>query len=198
MNNIAKLRKVRNDAEASAERGEERPELLDSTQTLAMTFKTMARKNRDSDLLQLLKTTIITSYLNGKGMREKHTDGYKVFVPNNVSFETECPYCNGQMVLDLKEMLKVDEVIETGLTEALPFESLKAEAKRQGYNLIKMQKYVPHIRCQCGQKPSLWSTREGYQIKCEDCKKKTFVYKKQRDAWIDWNELNTGKRWIEE
>lgn len=44
MNNIAKLRKVRNDTEASAERGEERPELLDSTQTLAMTFKTMARK----------------------------------------------------------------------------------------------------------------------------------------------------------
>ena len=68
MNNIAKLRKVRNDVEASAERVEERPELLDSTQTLAMTFKTMARKNRDSDLLQLLKTTIITSYLNGKGM----------------------------------------------------------------------------------------------------------------------------------
>ena len=141
---------------------------------------------------------IITSYLNGKGMREKHTDGYKVFVPNNVSFETECPYCNGQMVLDLKEMLKVDEVIETGLTEALPFESLKAEAKRQGYNLIKMQKYVPHIRCQCGQKPSLWSTREGYQIKCEACGRATFTHKKERDAWIDWNELNTEKRWIEE
>lgn len=198
MNNIAKLRKVKNDAEASAERGEERPELLDSTQTLAMTFKTMARKNRDSDLLKLLKTTIITSYLNGKGMREKHTDGYKIFVPNDVNFETECPHCGGQMVLDLKEMLKVDEVIETGLTEALPFETLKAEAKRQGYNLIKMQKYVPRIRCQCGQKPSLWSTREGYQIKCEDCKKGTLVYKKQRDAWIKWNELITGERWSEE
>lgn len=198
MNNIAKLRKVRNDAESSAERGEERPELLDSTQTLAMTFKTMARKNRDSDLLQLLKTTIITSYLNGKGMREKHTDGYKIFVPNDVNFETECPHCGGGMVLDLKEMLRVDEVIETGLTEALPFESLKAEAKRQGYRLVKIQKYVPHIKCECGQKPSSWSTHGGYFIQCEDCHKKTFTHKKERDAWIDWNELNTGKRWIEE
>lgn len=114
MNNIAKIRKTRDRIEAAAEKGPDRPELLDSVEVLKNQFKVAANRKKGSDkvLLELLKKTIILSYLNGNNARVKTEDGYYIFVPNEVHFDVICPCCNAGLELDLKDMLKADEIIE--------------------------------------------------------------------------------------
>lgn len=118
MNNIAKIKKKRDSIELSTEKGFDRPELLDSTQVLKNQIKAVAKKRgkeADEKLLEILKKTIILSYLNGKGARVKTNEGYYIFVPNDIHYDVVCPCCNAELELDLKEMLKTDELLEEGV-----------------------------------------------------------------------------------
>ena len=79
----------------------------------------------------------------------------------------------------------------------MTFEELKAEAKRQGYNLIKMSKYPTIVKCPvCNKKPERWSRynaqthEETYIVRCpicnhkEEAKKKTWAV----NQWNSWAE----------
>lgn len=73
----------------------------------------------------------------------------------------------------------------------MTFDELKAEAKRQGYNLIKIQKYIPLTPCVCGAKRSVkvYCTRFGNVCMCSNCGKSTEEVKSARKARTAWNEL---------
>lgn len=117
MSNIAKIRKIRDKIEAEVFKAEDRPELLDSTQVLAMKFMTLAKKKDFKGVLDLVKKTIVISYLNGKQARIKTEKGYIIFVPNDMHYDTICPNCECEMELNLKSMLAADEIIE-GMLES--------------------------------------------------------------------------------
>ena len=73
----------------------------------------------------------------------------------------------------------------------MTFEELKAEAARQGYNLIKKHRYISLLKCpDCGQKPCQWHDAVSGMIgfSCY-CKKKDIHWRKsERYARIAWNE----------
>lgn len=78
----------------------------------------------------------------------------------------------------------------------MTYEELKAEAKRQGYRLSKIQKYVPHVRCKCGARGELWyGSGSGAFIQCSnfECDTRTGHHQTERQAWINWYELNVGE-----
>ena len=117
MSNIAKIRKIRDKIEAEVFKAEDRPELLDSTNVLKEKIKAYARAKKevqkaDAMLLDAIKKTIVISYLNGKQARVKMDEGYYIFVPNDMHYDVVCPCCGVEMELNLKEMLKADEIIE--------------------------------------------------------------------------------------
>lgn len=71
----------------------------------------------------------------------------------------------------------------------MTFEELKAEAKRQGYNLVKKQTYVPLRKCSCGAKYSVkarW-TIYGNAYYCIKCGLESYPSKTQRGARENWN-----------
>lgn len=76
----------------------------------------------------------------------------------------------------------------------MTYEELKAEAKRQGYRLSKIQKYVPHSRCIiCGARGQLWyGMGGGAFIQCE-CGARTNHNQTERQAWIEWYRMNVGE-----
>lgn len=92
--------------------------------------------------------------------------------------------------------------IQTGVTfngalhgeiPQLTFEQLKAEADRQGYNLVKKRQYVKFLPCTCGcnRRYTFYSMERitwnvGY--KCARCGKEAFG-KSAEDAKLNWNEL---------
>lgn len=75
----------------------------------------------------------------------------------------------------------------------MTFEELKAEAKRQGYNLIKNNPVEKLLPCTCGcnrrERWTAYSTDHSGHIKlvCERCGK--YVYgKTEREVRHNWNE----------
>ncbi len=73
---------------------------------------------------------------------------------------------------------------------AMTIEELKAEAKRQGYSLIKKQPYIALKKCpKCGKKPVLWVRSLDGKHKCDcDCVWIIEWQKTERQARIAWNE----------
>lgn len=70
-------------------------------------------------------------------------------------------------------------------------DELKAEAKKQGYNLIKASKYPTKLKCpNCNKKPELWARLNTYIVRCsicgheEEAEKKTWAVNK----WNNWVE----------
>lgn len=69
----------------------------------------------------------------------------------------------------------------------MTLEELKAEAKRQGYSLIKKQPYIATKKCPiCGKKPGCWISGKGYLFEC-DCDRDIEWAKSNRQARIAWN-----------
>ena len=78
----------------------------------------------------------------------------------------------------------------------MTYEELKAEAKRQGYQLSKIKKHVPHVRCVCcGKRGELWHCPDGDFIMCSglSCIAQSKPAPSERRAWINWYELNVGE-----
>ena len=73
----------------------------------------------------------------------------------------------------------------------MTFEELKAEAKRQGYNLIKQPTYIPLKPCVCGAKRSLKMcyTNHGQGYRCYKCGRIAEAAKNNKEARINWNKL---------
>lgn len=73
----------------------------------------------------------------------------------------------------------------------MTFEELKAEAKRQGYNLIKnnpIEKLLPCI-CGCKQREHWYSAPDATEILvCKKCGKRA-EGKNEREAKHNWNEM---------
>lgn len=70
----------------------------------------------------------------------------------------------------------------------MTIEELKAEAERQGYNLIKKQRYISLVRCNiCGEKPQQWTFKGLFSYKCR-CHKENGWYATDREARTAWNE----------
>ena len=72
----------------------------------------------------------------------------------------------------------------------MTFEELKEEAKRQGYSLIKIQKYIALKKCpKCNKKPQYGYypslNMNGYGCECYEAK----PCKTDREARIAWNDL---------
>ena len=75
----------------------------------------------------------------------------------------------------------------------MTFEELKAEANRQGYDLIKKQRYISLVRCNiCGEKPEQWQRKGLLSYKCR-CDKANGWYATDRAARIAWNDYAGGK-----
>lgn len=75
----------------------------------------------------------------------------------------------------------------------MTYEELKNEANKMGYRLVKKKEYVPHKRCKCGSRGSLWydytNGKVAHFILCENCHIRTNSYKLKCDAWIEWNKI---------
>lgn len=75
----------------------------------------------------------------------------------------------------------------------MTYEELKNEANKMGYRLVKKKEYVPHKRCKCGSRGSLWygciNGKADYSILCENCYIRTNSYRSERDAWREWNKM---------
>lgn len=71
-------------------------------------------------------------------------------------------------------------------------EEFKDEAKRRGYNIIKIPENVKLLPCVCGtgrRNVRQWSTVYGRYYKCEHCGLKSFVGRSERKAKLYWNEM---------
>ena len=69
-------------------------------------------------------------------------------------------------------------------------EEFKAEAKRRGYNLIKIPEKVKLLPCVCGagrRKVEQWHTVTGRYYKCDNCGLESFVGRSERKAKLLWN-----------
>lgn len=75
----------------------------------------------------------------------------------------------------------------------MTYEELKIEANKMGYNLVKKKEYVPHKRCKCGCRGSVWYDciygKASRFILCENCHIRTNSYTSERDAWEEWNKM---------
>lgn len=75
----------------------------------------------------------------------------------------------------------------------MTYEELKAEANKMGYNLIKKKEYIPHKRCKCGSRGSMWhdcsSEITTHSIVCKNCSIRTNSHKSEADAWREWNKM---------
>jgi len=71
----------------------------------------------------------------------------------------------------------------------MTIEELKAEANKLGYSLVKKPERVPHSKCVCGRRPSVWSGRGTFYICCEKCGRQSERYINEKNAWKNWNEV---------
>lgn len=72
----------------------------------------------------------------------------------------------------------------------MTYEELKAEAEKQGYGLIRKEKYVSLKKCpKCGIKPSLWTGVDGETYRCDRCGLSGERQKTVKKAKLSWNEV---------
>lgn len=71
----------------------------------------------------------------------------------------------------------------------MTYEELKLEAEKQGYKLVKKQKYIPLGKCPCGAKLSIraYDTIYGHAYKCKDCGLESYPSKTHKGARENWN-----------
>ena len=71
----------------------------------------------------------------------------------------------------------------------MTLEELKIEANKQGYNLVKKQRYVPLAKCPCGAKLSIkaYDTVYGHAYKCIKCGLQSYPQKTHKGAREHWN-----------
>lgn len=71
----------------------------------------------------------------------------------------------------------------------MTIEEIKAEAKKHGYTLIKINKYEKLAPCKCGRKHlTRWIKFEGgIQFECPICGATAPVGKNEREARHNWN-----------
>lgn len=71
----------------------------------------------------------------------------------------------------------------------MTYDELKNIADSMGYRLVKKKPYIPHGRCICGSRGSVWFTGHKRFIRCDDleCKFTGPITKTEREAWIEWN-----------
>ncbi len=71
-------------------------------------------------------------------------------------------------------------------------EEFKAEAKRRGYNLIKIPEKVKLLPCVCStgrRKVEQWAVPGGWFYKCDHCALTSFVGRSHRKAKLNWNAM---------
>ena len=78
----------------------------------------------------------------------------------------------------------------------MTFEELRAEANKQGYNLIKRPDPMPKLKqCICGRKQiGLWNrwfdSTDKFQYSCPKCGRQPNIWAKSvREARSIWNEM---------
>lgn len=72
----------------------------------------------------------------------------------------------------------------------MTLDELKAEAKAQGYKLVKFQPYIRISPCPCGRKQieRWYYPGDGIFLKCPVCGRKGPLGRNEREARIKWNE----------
>lgn len=74
----------------------------------------------------------------------------------------------------------------------MTLEELRAEAKAQGYRLVKIQPYVKLKPCPCGRKLiDSWYRPSGIFYRCQNCGHNGGLAETDREARIKWNESVT-------
>ncbi len=72
----------------------------------------------------------------------------------------------------------------------MTLDELKAEAKRQGYKLIKDNPMPKMLPCVCGSKHrTQWSRADGWYYECDGCGRKAKPGKTERKARENWNRM---------
>ena len=80
--------------------------------------------------------------------------------------------------------------LEDAWNGIMPFDKLKAEAKRQGYNLIPITKVEKLLPCICGcNRRKHWYCSTGEWLKCEKCGREGYIGKSHAEAIHKWNEM---------
>lgn len=80
----------------------------------------------------------------------------------------------------------------------MTYEELKAEAKAQGYKLVKAQKYVPLFNCPvCGEHPKLWHRGDEESYQCRECGVEGPWKDSERQARLAWNKV-AGDKFVED
>lgn len=73
----------------------------------------------------------------------------------------------------------------------MTFEELKAEAKRQGYNLTKIPERITFTPCICGHnRRGMWYSTKGLgrKYKCNNCGFEGGWGKTNKEAKLAWND----------
>ncbi len=77
----------------------------------------------------------------------------------------------------------------------MTYEELKAEAKKQGHNISKVEPYVRLLPCTCGSnyRRRYRGTYDGtYVLVCIKCGKEARG-KSERDVRVNWNKMMEGE-----
>lgn len=70
----------------------------------------------------------------------------------------------------------------------MTYHELKAEAERQGYDLVSNKPFKEPARCrECGRYPELWTMGRFYKRQCSYCKTMTDWYDSPGKAKQVWN-----------
>ena len=79
----------------------------------------------------------------------------------------------------------------------MTYEELKAEAKRQGYKLIKIPEKIVFSNCICGagqrKRHHYYTTGNEQFYECRECGFRSPSAKTQRQAKINWNKAVGGE-----
>jgi len=82
------------------------------------------------------------------------------------------------------------EIAIQALSAQMTLDELKAEAKRQGYKLIKDNPMPKMLPCVCGSKHrTQWSRADGWYYECDGCGRKAKPGKTERKARENWNRM---------
>ncbi|MBQ2099491.1 MAG: hypothetical protein II477_00305, partial [Lachnospiraceae bacterium] len=74
--------------------------------------------------------------------------------------------------------------------EPMTLDELKAEAKRQGYKLIKDNPMPKLIPCICGSKRRImWHYADGWYFECDKCGRTAYPGRTERKARENWNRM---------